>query len=155
MENNYSFQEATPKGLELTAFSCDFLRETVKWTKFLSIMGFIGIALMVLLGLFVGVALSMMPSANQSSLPFAPGLLSLLYLVFAAVYACPVYYLYKFSVDTKSALDSMNPNLLEEGLSYLKSHYKFVGIATIVFIALYILFFIGAFFVGMSSAFMH
>ena len=86
MENNYSFQEATPKGLELTAFSCDFLRETVKWTKFLSIMGFIGIALMVLLGLFVGVALSMMPSANQSSLPFAPGLLSLLYLVFSYFY---------------------------------------------------------------------
>ena len=155
MENNYSFQESTPEKLELTLSSCDFLRETVKGTKFLSIMGFVGVAIMVLLGLFMGVILSMMPSGNQTPLPFAPGLLSLFYLVFAAVYACPVYYLYKFSVDVKGALDSMDSNLLEDGLSYLKSHYKFVGIATIVVISLYILFFIGAFFIGISAAFMH
>ncbi len=146
MENNYSAQESNKNDLALTSMSCEFLRETARWAKFLAIMGFIGIVFMVLAAIFVGAFMSMMPSMTHQNtpFPFPPALLSVIYIVFAAVYACPVYFLYKFSVNTKDAIDSMNTNLLEEGLSYLKSHYKFVGIMTIVIMSLYVLFIIGA-----------
>ncbi|PXV67486.1 hypothetical protein CLV62_103159 [Dysgonomonas alginatilytica] len=154
MENNYSTQESDQKSLELTDLSFDFLKETAKWAKFLSILGFIGIALMVIFAIFIGVFLSMLSASFTQSSPFAvaPGLFSLIYLVLAALYACPVYFLYKFSINTRDALNARNSDLLTEGLRYLKSHYKFIGIMMIVLFALYIVVIIGAIVVGIAAA---
>lgn len=153
MENNYSTQEYDQKGLELTDLSCEFLRETAKWAKFLSILGFIGIAFMVIFAIFIGAFLSLLPATMSESTPFsvAPGLFSLVYLVLAALYACPVYYLYKFSADTRAALDLRNSELLSKGLGFLKSHYKFVGIMMIVVFVIYAIAIVGGIIIGLAA----
>lgn len=154
MENNSSTQEYDQKNMELTNLSFDFLRETAKWAKFLSILGFISIAIMIIFAFFIGVFLSMLPlPADQGVLlPMSPFFYSAIYLVLAALYICPVYLLYKFSVKTQDALNARNSDLLEEGLGFLKSHYKFIGIMMIVVFSLYIVLIVGAVVVAIAAA---
>ena len=60
--------------------------------------------------------------------------------------------MYKFSNDTKIALQNNDDDLLATGLGYLKSHHKFLGIMMIVVLSLYALIFVGALIFGMAAA---
>ena len=138
----------------------EFLRESAKWSMFLAIMGFIGIGFMVLAGIFMGTIMSKLPMANAmpsgtSTNPFAmmPGLMAGLYIVIAVIYFFPIYYLYKYAKNTKVALQTADSDLLTEGLGYLKSHHKFLGIMMIILLSLYLLIFVGAIVVfGVAAA---
>jgi len=120
------------------------LKETSTWTYFLSILGFIGIGLMLLFGVMFGTILSDMPTGSNpyEGLGFNPAYFGLIYVVLAIVYFFPVYYLFNFSRKMKSALLSKNNEEFVKAFSNLKSHYKFVGIVAIVVIGLYILAFL-------------
>jgi hypothetical protein len=79
--------------------------------------------------------------APETPSPFGAikGFVSIIYLVFAIIYLFPIYYLYKYADSTKKALNSGNTQLLTKAFSNLKSHHKFLGIASIIIIALYII----------------
>lgn len=132
MEENQNF------GLQLQTAAQDYLRESAKWSMFLSILGFIGIGFMALMAILMTSAMSMMPDVPG---PFGAikGIISIMYLVFAILYLFPIYYLYKYADNTKKAINSQNPELLTNAFSNLKSHHKFLGISAIVIISLYIL----------------
>ena len=51
----------------------------------------------------------------------------------------PVYYLLKFSNQLKKALSTKNDEILAKAFEMLKSHYKFIGVFTIITISLYVL----------------
>lgn len=145
--------ESQNNGMQLNASALEFLRESAKWSKFLAIMGFIGIGFMVLAAIFMSTIMATLP--NENSIPLAgamKGFLGGIYLVMAALYFFPVYYLYKFSNDTKIALQTNNDDLLATGLGHLKSHYKYLGIMMIVILSLYALVFVGAIIFGIAAA---
>lgn len=123
--------------LALSEKSLEYLTETRKWTNFLSILGFIGIGLMILIGLVAGIA----SSASRGGFGI---LASFIYIVFGGLYLIPIYHLYKFSNEIKQAIDYRRNYSVESAFESLKSHYKFIGIFTIVIISLYILIFIGS-----------
>lgn len=126
-----------------------FLKETSTWTYFLSILGFVGIGLMVLGGFFFSVAMSLMPGGNPyEGLDIDMSYFGLIYIVMALFYFFPVLYLFNFSRKMKSALISNNNEQLTAAFSNLKSHYKFIGIFTIVIISLYVLIFVFAIIAG-------
>jgi len=128
-----------------------FLAEAAKWTTFLAILGYIGISLMVIAALFM-MTLGASMSTGNSMMPFGGGIVfSLVYLVFAALYFIPINYLYRFGSNMKSALRSNNQTELTKAFEYLKSHYKFIGILTIIVFALYILAIFGVMIAGMSG----
>ncbi|MFN7045576.1 MAG: hypothetical protein ACK4M1_10295 [Flavobacterium sp.] len=135
MENN----------LELNQLAKEALREDAKWTFFLSIMGFIGVGLMVILAVFIAVKMSSVPSELDpfASIGAAKGLISFIYFAFALFYFFPVYYLYNYSVKMKTALQVNDNNLLAEAFVNLKSHHKFIGITIIVILSLYLIIFLG------------
>lgn len=117
-----------------------FLKETSTWTYFLSIIGFIGIALLVLVGIFFSVAMGNMPGGNPyEGLGVDMSYFGIVYIVLGLIYFFPVLYLFKFSKKMKSALSSNNNDELSSAFGNLKSHYKFAGIFTIVIISLYVL----------------
>lgn len=149
METNSPFEQFEELRIDSAAKS--FLAEAAKWTTFLAILGYIGIGFMVLAALFmmtIGASLS----SYNSMMPLGGGLFfSLFYLIIAAFYFIPVNYLYKFGSNMKSALRSNNQAELTKAFEYLKSHYKFIGILTIVVIGLYILAIFGAMIVGISG----
>ncbi|MEM0543257.1 DUF5362 family protein [Flavobacterium sp. j3] len=130
--------EQQNNGFQLEDAAKDYLRESAKWSMFLAILGFIGIGFLALLAIIMTGAASMMPETPG---PFGKmrGLISLIYLVFAILYLFPIYYLFKYADNTKKAINSGNTALLTSAFSNLKSHHKFLGIASIIIIALYIL----------------
>ena len=121
-----------------------FLKETSSWTYFLSILGFVGIGLMILFGVFFGTILSDLPrGANPSyELGYNLGYFGFIYIILAVLYFFPVLYLFNFSKKMKNALASKNNEAFEAAFSNLKSHYKFVGILAIVIVSLYVLIFL-------------
>jgi hypothetical protein len=115
----------------------NYLLETSKWGKFLAIVGYVGMALLVLIALGVMVGFSFIGSASEDTFPMAA--LGLVYIVLAAVYYFPVSYLYRFSVQMKEGLASDNHQSVTTGFENLKSLFKFMGIFTIVILSIYAL----------------
>lgn len=124
-----------------------FLKEVAGWTAFLAILGFIGIGFIVIIALF-----AMIMGSYISMGPFNGGsLISLIYLAVALFYFFPVNYLYRFSSNIKAALKTNDQTGLTKAFEYLKSHYKFIGILTIIIFGMYILVFLGIAFSGFKS----
>ena len=141
MEDNLHVENG--ENLVIDWRSKEFLKETAKWTKFLAILGFVGIGLMVLGSLVMLFA----PSSLMSNGDFPFGgkiFMMLLYLAFAVLYYFPISYLYQFSDNTKKAIENNDNNAIRDAFEFLKSHYKFMGILTIILLAFYaIMIFIG------------
>lgn len=141
MENNLHVENG--QNLVIDWRSKEFLKETAKWTKFLAILGFVGIGLMVLGSLVMLFA----PSSLMSNGDFPFGgkiFMMLLYLAFAVLYYFPISYLYQFSENTKKAIENNDNNAIRDAFEFLKSHYKFMGILTIILLSFYaIMIFIG------------
>ncbi len=136
---------------QLTSAAVGFLQESAKWSKFMAIVGFVGIGLMVLVSLFMAIGFSSMGTANMPELPFSMSVFSIIYVLFAAIYFFPVYYLYQYATKTSAALNSKNKQLLTDGLENLKSHHKFLGIFTLILVSLYGFIFVFAILGGILS----
>jgi hypothetical protein len=136
---------------QLTSAAVGFLQESAKWSKFMAIIGFIGIGLMVLVSLFMAIGFNSMGASTIPELPFSMSVFSIIYVLFAAIYFFPVYYLYQYATKTSAALHSKNKQLLADGLENLKSHHKFLGIFTLIIISLYGLIFVFAILGGILS----
>ena len=141
MEDNLQVENG--ENLVIDWRSKEFLKETAKWTKFLAILGFVGIGLMVLGSLVMLFAPSSLVS--NGDFPFGGKIfLMLLYLAFAVLYYFPISYLYQFSENTKKAIENNDNNAIRDAFEFLKSHYKFMGILTIILLSFYaIIIFIG------------
>jgi len=131
--------------MELNDQSKAYLYETARWATILSIIGFIVIALLIMVSFSVGTLLANSPYAD---LGISPQVLSITYLIIAGVYFIPIFFLYQFGVKTKYAIDNNDTDLLTFGLKKLKSHYKFIGIVMIIMFGLNILFLL----IGMLTA---
>lgn len=125
--------------LSLTSGSKTFLNEAAGWTKFLSIIGFVFIGLMVIVALFLGSFISDMMEAQTGMSMMSGAFLTVFYLLFALLYFFPVYYLFQFSVKMKAALAQQSSELLQQAFENLKSHYKFMGILMIVVLGFYVI----------------
>ena len=129
-------------GMLLSEQAQKMLRETAKWTRFLSIMGFIGLGFMVIAGLMLPAMMARMPDASgMGGMPmagiFAGGFLTVLYLGMALLYFFPIYNMYKFSNAMQSGLDNGDENMVTQAFGNLKFVFKFMGIVTLVILAIY------------------
>mgnify|MGYP000443902134 CR=1 FL=1 len=131
------------QNLVLNEQAVDALRTSAKWSMFLAIMGFVGIAFMIIAALIMTSVMSAIPTSSMSPLGNLKGYLSGFYLFMALLYFPPVYYLFKYATDMKNALLTSSSNMVSVALGYLKSHHKYLGISIIVVLSLYLLFIIG------------
>jgi hypothetical protein len=124
--------------LTITSAAKGFLKETAKWCKFLSILGFVGLGLLFLSSFFISSVYSNLPQA--AAMPFNLGIvMTVVYILIIAIYIFPLYYLYQFSLKLKKALLSKDEKILADAFEMLKSHYKFIGVFTIIMLSIYIL----------------
>ncbi len=125
--------------LNLNAHSRSFLKEIAGWTYFLSIIGFIFVGLLVLIAVSANSIYNNMAQFSQES-PFDVDLfMTAVYVIVALIYFFPILFLFKFSKRLKSALKSKEDEELASALEILKSHYKFIGVFTIIVLSLYAL----------------
>jgi hypothetical protein len=142
------YSEVEEFELQLNESAKGFLKETAKWAYFLSILGFIGIGFIVLAAIFAGAIFTtignMMPMEQMGILGSALGIImTVVYLMIAALYFFPIYYLNRFASNLKTALRDNNSKTLANSFEYLKSHYKFIGIFALIILCLYTLIFAG------------
>ena len=137
MEENSEIEEFE---LQLNESAKGFLKEATKWAYFLSILGYIGIGFIVLLAVFAGALFAFIGNLSREMNNFGAmggSFISALYLMIAAFYFFPVYYLNKFATNAKIALKNNDSKLLAASFEYLKSHYKFMGIVALIILSLY------------------
>jgi len=121
-----------------------YLLEASKWATFISIVGFIAIALLIVMSFSIGTIMANLPDGYLGGI--SPTFISFFYLIMAGIYFIPVFFLFQFGQKTKQALVNEDSSLLTFGLKKLNSHYKFLGILMIIGIAMYfVLIILGAF----------
>lgn len=144
MDTNFISSENTDNSaLVISEQIMTHLNETRKWAKFISIMGFIGVGLIVIIALSIGSILNFVASMAPMPLPFSSFFITLIYLLIALLYFFPVRYLYLFSTKMETALMQKDQSELSASFENLKSVFKFIGIMTIVVISIYILIIVG------------
>jgi ABC-type multidrug transport system permease subunit len=117
--------------LVLDELAISYLKETGKWTKFMSIIGFVFFGVAVICSVFLMFAAT---SGNPGSVMRGFPL-----LLMAGLYVLPIYYLLKFSNLSKKAIEELDSFTLTEALQYQKKHYRYVGILMIIVAAVYAL----------------
>ncbi|TDO24847.1 DUF5362 family protein [Pedobacter duraquae] len=118
-----------------------YIYETAKWSRFLSIVGFILSAIVALAAFGAGAVISSMPDTPGIGIFKAIGGagVTILYLLFALMYFYPSLLLYKYAGAAKNAVLYGDQPSLSIAMSKMKSLFKFWGILTIVIIAAYVL----------------
>jgi len=143
-----------------------FLHTAGRWATFLGIFGFVMTGFILLAAIFVGSVFSLMgrlnPAMNMPSssggatastiLGAMSGVVSFFYVLIALFYFFLSYYLYRFGTGIKKSTTFNDSVTATKSLEYLKSHFKLIGITTIVIISLYLLIFIGAIMVGIFAS---
>lgn len=123
--------------MQLSEQGKKYLLEASKWANFIAIVGFIAIGLLIIMSFSIGTILASLPEGSLGGLP--PKFFSFFYLIMAGIYFIPVFFLFQFGQKTKQAILEEDHNLMTFGFKKLRSHYKFIGILFIIFIALYFL----------------
>lgn len=149
--------------LSLNSAAIDYLRQTAKWGKFLSIVGLVFSGLIIVLGLAFGTFLSaimaMSPNANMAS---EAGLgaskmvtagVGIFYSIMGLIMAYPPLRLLQFSKQAKIAVDTNDGNAIENALKRLRSVFRFYGIFTIIILSFYALALVIVLLVGGLAAF--
>ena len=153
---NQQTEQAIPaekKELEITKEIGGYLHQAGKWSKFLAIVGFVLMGLMIFAGFIMGIVMSFIPSESMSMMPFPPFLIGVVYLIISAIYFFPILYLYRFSTNIRQALFTNNQNQLTKAFNNLRAHYRFIAILMIVMFCLYIVMFVVMIFAGLFAGF--
>ncbi|MFA7381757.1 MAG: DUF5362 family protein [Bacteroidia bacterium] len=128
---------ASSNSIGINNEGANYLHQSARWARFLGIVGFIFCGLFVVIGLFSGVALSSAMETLGGPMAKYGGALSMIYVAVAALYFFPCLYLYRFGTAGKDALESKDEQRITLALMNLKSCFKFMGIFTIIILAIY------------------
>lgn len=134
-------EDAEVDALWITEDIRSYIYDAAKWTRFLSIVGFVLTAMFVMSAFSVDAMLSTLSKTMPGNpmLGLGSAGFTVVYLLFALLQFYPSFLLYKFSTSANKAVLFADQPSLGEAISKLKSFFKFWGILTIVIIALYIL----------------
>jgi hypothetical protein len=152
-------KDAQEGGLRLSEASLFFLENVAKWARFLAIVGFILCGLMVVGGLFMFVAGAAISSRSVTGFysrgevfgGLSPAFLGIMYLLSSLLYFFPVLYLYNFARKMLNAIVTRDQLTLEGSFENLRNHYRFIGILTIIVMAIYALALVLGIFVAMAG----
>jgi hypothetical protein len=127
---------------QLTAESVTYLLKVAKWGKFLAILGFIVSGLLIVGGIAMSFILSKVSGSDELvplNLPFSTVFLSIIYIIVAGIYLIPVIFLNTFSNNAIKAVNLSSTEKMTTALQNLKNLFVFIGVSTIILLALYTL----------------
>ena len=128
-------EQVKPSETKMTNPMIHSLGSTRPWTKFLSILGFITVALSFLMGISMIFIIGFVP--QPKGVP--TGLVGIIYVLLSLVYLFPSIYLFKYSSSIARFLNSKREIDMESALGYQKSFWKFTGIVGCIMIVIVIL----------------
>lgn len=120
------------------------LSETARWARFLAIVGFIFLGLMLVFGIFLSTYMSTIFGRNDMyggaglGASFGVGM-AIMYIIISALWFFPLLFLLRFANRMRTALNGNDQQALNISLQNLKVFFRFIGIMTIIVLALYAL----------------
>jgi len=123
------------------------LLETAKWARFLAIVGFVFLGLMVVGGIFAFTAMAGTFGSTESSFSglllsgFGAGM-AVFYVLIAFMWFFPLLFLLRFANRMRMAVQGNDQQALSVAAQNLKVFFRYIGIITIVVLSLYALFFL-------------
>lgn len=126
------------------------LNSTRKWTMFLAVLGFIFLGIILITGVATGTFLAAFKS-REVGLGLPESLILALFVVIAIVLYLPVLFLFRFSRNTRDAVQNRDKQKLERAFRNLRIYFTYFGILVIIILSLYLLALILA---GSSMAFL-
>jgi uncharacterized membrane protein len=144
--------ENTPeiRKIEIEEDTLKDLNTTRKWSMFISIIGFIMVGLVVVIGFVAGIFLQVFKTRN-SGIGIPESMIILILLVFAVVYFFPILYLYRFSKHAGNAVRALDKTEMQKAFKNLRRYYVFIGILLIIVLLVY---FIALIAMGASMSFL-
>ena len=136
--------------LSLSGLDLQNLRDAGKWARFLAIVSLVMMALAVLFFLIFGTTMMAFAGGGDAA---AMTIVLIFFLAVAALYIYPLIKLYQFGSKIMTAVDSGDGIAASESYAALRSMFKFMGILTIIFLALQALQIVIMLIVGVGSAF--
>ncbi len=126
--------------LEIDDVAVPSLRETSKWTKFLSVTCIVFIVLMLLAAFIASSAIAGIitrmgaysGSAGFGGGALAGGFIIAVVLIVAAILGVVTYFLYNFSIQVRKGVDFKNQPALEKGIASLKNFFMISAILGIL-----------------------
>src|SRR4029079_4093291 len=123
------------------------LSETARWARFLAIVGLIGIVLMVVGGLAYSIWITSMLQTMQGryggfSSNYSTGVAigsAIIFVIAAAIAFFPMLYMLRFAGQMRTALNSNDQESLNSSFQNLKIYFRYVGIITIIGLALWVI----------------
>lgn len=133
-------QEEEVEALWISEDVRSYLYETSKWAKFLAVVGLIFSILTALTAFGAGAVMnSGAISANNPLMKLGAAGITVIYLLLAVLQFYPSMQLYKFATAANQAVLYTDQESLSAAMHKLKSFFKFWGIITIAFLALYLM----------------
>jgi hypothetical protein len=131
--------------LQVTNDSKSHLANAAKWAKFLAICGMVGIVLMVLAGSYAAMVVTktdpelrdIYRESGMSPEGLGAGIV-FVYILFGLLYFFPCVFLLQFANKMKVALTEGDDLMLSESFRSLKKTFRYLGILTIIFLALFL-----------------
>jgi hypothetical protein len=80
---------------------------------------------MIIAAIFISSIMGELPD-NGNPVLALKGIIGVIYIVLAALYFPPVYYLFKYATDMKTALQNQDSTEVGDALNYLKSHHRYL-----------------------------
>lgn len=112
------------------------LQETARWSRFLSIVWFIGLGLCVLVVALMGSALLMLLSRFSPELESlgsaGAAILIVTVIIFAAIFGFVAFTLYRFSTLTRKGIDHQDQATFAAGMRSLKIYFLINGIFALI-----------------------
>jgi len=105
----------------------NLLKETARWTKFISISLMICIALFLVVMAFAASALSALYASLIPSLSMLGGALVVIVILVLGVVGFLFFLLYRFSTLIKRGIETQDQELFNKGLSALKTYFIISG----------------------------
>jgi uncharacterized membrane protein len=120
------------------------LSETAKWARFLAIVGFVFLLLLVLVGIYSTVTLNRFEESyrdlgGMGSEGFAGSAgtgMAVMYSIMAVIWFFPLLFTFRFANQMHNALQSNDQELLNAAFQNLKVCYRYLGIVTVIFLVM-------------------
>ncbi len=129
--------------LSIDPVTKDHLRETVKWSRMLSICGMIFLVMGVILGLsgiwFSSLWEAAKPAETSQATRYMGLFMAIYMFIIAVIWFFPLLYLFRYSNMMRTALNGNDQQALNTSFQNLKMCMRYVGIVTIILLGVTII----------------
>ncbi|MBS1948573.1 MAG: hypothetical protein JST47_12480 [Bacteroidetes bacterium] len=110
----------------------NILKETARWTRFLSIVGFVAVAIMLLALIFASSIITRLFVGMVPGFGAVAGILVFIAIAMLAVIGFMVYLLYRFSALVRKGIETQSQEMFNSGLGALRIYFVIAGVFAIL-----------------------